>query len=80
MVKFLKCAYCEKIFRGERRRPCSNLILTLLRRKFPESRASSADFVHNSCRVKLQINFQVTQDTKQQVLPFHIQRQIKENH
>ena len=76
MVKFLSCADCGKIFRGERRRPCSDHVLALLRRKYPESNASALDFVHDSCLAPLRRQFDTLGQGEQQVCPFYIRVQM----
>ena len=71
MGKFLKCADCGKIFRGKRRRPCSQHILTILRRKNSECTASASDFVHENCFLSLRKRFGTLGEGEQQVSTFH---------
>jgi len=53
MGKILSCTDCGRKFRGERRRPCSNNILLMLRQKHSDSTALSGDFLHETCFMKL---------------------------
>lgn len=71
MVKFLKCADCKRKFREERRRPCSEQLLVLLRQKYSESIASSDDFVHETCQAKLYKFFGTNNDPQHQVSAEH---------
>jgi len=53
MGKFLNCADCGKVFRGEPREPCSQLVLQLLAAKHESCCVSSGLLIHASCRRKL---------------------------
>ena len=57
-------------------KPCSEQILTLLLRKCPQSTASALDFVHNSCRVNLQLKFGQVDNMEHQVMPSYIIKKI----
>lgn len=66
-VKNLSCADCGRMFRGERRRPCSEQLLVLLCKKSPDSTASAHDFVHESCQRQLHKLFKREFEEQQQV-------------
>jgi hypothetical protein len=57
MGKGLKCADCGREFRGERRRLCSDYILTLLHKKISQSRPIASGHIHESCSIKLHKEF-----------------------
>ena len=80
MVKFLSCADCGKIFRGERRTPCSERILELLRRKVRDSTASDLDFVHVSCCARLWREYCQPNADKQHVRRFPIYGEADATH
>ena len=70
MGKGLKCTDCGRKFRGERRQPCSEQFLTMLRQKIPESAVCCLDFVHEVCSAKLWREYGGDKHTKRQVCTF----------
>ena len=77
MGKGLECADCGREFRVEGRLACSEQVLMCLWKKYPDSTASSLDFVHVLCRMGLQLHFQPSEDILPEVSPGHISQYLQ---
>jgi len=74
MGKGMKCADCGREFRGERRRPCSEHILTLLRRKYLTFSQIDLPLIHDSCAINLHKAFNGKENIQPEVSTENIPR------